>query len=71
MTAPDPNPFADCDVIVAMLFDRKLASTIHCVDDEIIKCLKRCERRRRDRHAANRLAYNWQTAYNISYELEC
>jgi hypothetical protein len=58
VTAPDPNPFANCDVIVfqggAMLFD--LASTIHCVDDEIIKCLKRRERRRRDRHAAKRLA---------------
>ena len=42
------NPFAGCDVIVfqggATLFDRQLASTIHCVDDEIVKCLKRRER---------------------------
>jgi hypothetical protein len=39
VTAPDPNPFADCHVIVfqgeAALFDRHLASTIHSVDDEI------------------------------------
>jgi hypothetical protein len=48
VTAPDPNPFVDCGVIVfqggATRFDRQLASTIHCVDDEIIKCLKRRER---------------------------
>jgi hypothetical protein len=54
------NPFAGCDVIVfqggATLFDRQLASTIQCVDDEIVKCLKRRERRGRDRQAAKRLA---------------
>jgi hypothetical protein len=65
VTAPDPNPSADSDVIVfyggATLFDRQLASTIHCIDDEIIKCMKRCERPRRDCHAAKRLAHNWQT----------
>src|ERR1700691_3011239 len=48
VTAPDPNPFVDCGVIIfqggATRFDRQLASTIHCVDDEIIKCLKRRER---------------------------
>jgi hypothetical protein len=34
MTDPDPNPFADCDVIVrrggAKLTAKHLASTIHC-----------------------------------------
>jgi hypothetical protein len=50
MTDPDPNPFADCDVIVcrggAKLTAEHLASTIHRSDDEIIGWL---ERRRRDR----------------------
>jgi hypothetical protein len=54
MTDPDPNPFADCDVIVcrggAKLTAKHLASTIHCSDDEIIGWL---ERRRRTL-AANR-----------------
>jgi hypothetical protein len=41
---------ADCDVIVcyggAKLADKHLASTIHCVDDEIIGWRKRrCSRR--------------------------
>jgi hypothetical protein len=43
MTDPDPNPFADCDVIVcyggAKLTDKHLASKVHCVDDEIIAWL--------------------------------
>ena len=43
ITDPDPNPFADCDVVVcygdAKLSDKHLASTIHCVDDEIIEWL--------------------------------
>ena len=58
MTTPDPNPFADCDVIVcygnAKLTDKHLASTVHCVDDEIIGWLKRREQRRRDRLAGSR-----------------
>jgi hypothetical protein len=44
---------ADCDVIVcydgAKVADKHLASTVHCVDDEIIGWLKRREQRRRDR----------------------
>jgi hypothetical protein len=40
VTAPDPNPFADCDFIVfqrgATLFDGQLASTIQYVDDETV-----------------------------------
>jgi hypothetical protein len=74
VTVPDPNPLADCDVIVfqggATLFDRQLASTIYCVDDEIIKCSKRRERRMRD-VMPQTTSLNWQTAYNISYELGC
>jgi hypothetical protein len=54
MTDPDPNPFADCDVIVccggAKLTAKHLASTIHCSDDEIIGWLGR----RRRALAANR-----------------
>jgi hypothetical protein len=54
MTDPDPNPFADCDVIVcrggAKLTAKHLASTIHCSDDEIIGWLER----RRRALAANR-----------------
>ena len=53
MTDPDPSPFANCHVIVcyggAGLFDKHLASTIHCVDDEIIGWLQRREQRRRAR----------------------
>ena len=49
MTDPDPGPFANCHVIVcyggAGLFDKHLASTIHCVDDEIIGWLQRREQR--------------------------
>jgi hypothetical protein len=45
---------ADCDVMFcyggAKLADKHLASTVHCVDDEIIGCLKRREKRRRDRN---------------------
>jgi hypothetical protein len=45
MQGPDPNRFADCDVIVcyggAKLTDEHLASTMHCVDDEIFEWLKR------------------------------
>jgi hypothetical protein len=41
---------ADCDVIVcyggATIYDKHLASTVHCVDDEIIKWLKRRGQRR-------------------------
>jgi len=52
MTDPDPNPFADCDVIVcyggAKLADKHLPSTIHCVNEEIIRWLKRREQRRRE-----------------------
>ena len=47
---PD-RPFANCHVIVcfggAGLFDKHLASTIHCVDDEVIGSLRRREQRRR------------------------
>ena len=53
----DPDPFADCDLIVcfggATVTDR-LASTIHCVDDEIIGWLELREQR---------LACSWQSAY--------
>ncbi len=53
MTDPDPSPFANCHVIVcyggAGLFDKHLASTIHCVDDEIIGWLQRREQRKRAR----------------------
>jgi hypothetical protein len=44
---------ADCDVITcyggATIYDKHLASTVHCVDDEIIDWLQRRERRRCDR----------------------
>ena len=75
MTDPNPNPFADCDVIVcyggAKLTDEHLASTVHCVDDEIIEWLKRREQRRGDRPQAprtntlprSRLACSWQSVY--------
>ena len=47
------QPFADCDVIVcyggAKPTDSHLASTVHCVDDEIIEWLRRRERRRHER----------------------
>ncbi len=36
---PDPDPFAECDCIVCY-GNAHLASTIHCVDDEIIPWLK-------------------------------
>jgi hypothetical protein len=53
MTDPDPSPFDHCHVIVryggAGLFDKHLASTIHCVDDEIIGSLQRREQCRRAR----------------------
>ena len=53
MTDPDPSPFANCDVVVcyggANLFDKHLASTIYCVDDEMIGWLQRSEQRRRAR----------------------
>jgi hypothetical protein len=59
MTDPDPNPFADCDVIVcyggAKLEDKHLACMIHCIDDGIIGWLQRREQRR--------LACSWQSAY--------
>jgi hypothetical protein len=51
----DPNPYADCDFIVcyggATVYDKHLAATVHCVDDEIIGWLERREQRRRDRVA--------------------
>jgi hypothetical protein len=41
MQAPDPDPFDDCDAIVcyggAKATDNHLASTVHCVDDEIYR----------------------------------
>jgi hypothetical protein len=41
MQAPDPDPFDDCDAIVcyggAKATDNYLASTVHCVDDEIYR----------------------------------
>jgi hypothetical protein len=47
MTDPDPNPFSDCDHIRcyggATFADKHLASTIHCVDDEIFEWLQRRE----------------------------
>jgi hypothetical protein len=51
MADPDSNPFADgCTAITcygnAKPGDKHLASTIRCVDDEIIGWLKRRERRR-------------------------
>jgi hypothetical protein len=58
MTDPDPGPFANCHVIVRYggaglfdkhLVDKHLASTLHCVDDEIIGSLQRREQRRRAR----------------------
>lgn len=53
MPDPDPSPFANCHVIVCYdgvgLFDKHLASTFHCVDDEIIGSLQRREQRRRAR----------------------
>ncbi len=57
VTDPDPRPFASCQIICqiivryggAGLFDKHLASTIHCVDDEIIGPLQRREQRRRAR----------------------
>jgi hypothetical protein len=60
MTDPDPNPFADCDIIVcyggATLTDKHLAARVQCVDDEIIGWLQRREQRR--------LACSWRSAYN-------
>jgi hypothetical protein len=54
---PDPNLFSDGDIIVCygrgeahQLTDKHLASTIHCIDDEIFAWLERRERRRRHRH---------------------
>jgi hypothetical protein len=42
---------ADCDVIIcygaATVYDKHLASKVHCVDGEIIEWLKRREQRRR------------------------
>lgn len=53
MTDPDPNPFADADVVVcyggAKPTDKHLLSRVHCVDDEIIGWLERRDRRRRGR----------------------
>jgi hypothetical protein len=53
MADPDPSPFANCHVIVcyggAGLFDKHLAATIHCVDDEIIGWWQRREQHRRAR----------------------
>ena len=52
------SPFANCHVIVRYggaglfdkhLVDKHLASTIHCVDDEIFGSLQRREQRRRAR----------------------
>jgi hypothetical protein len=49
MTDPDPDPFADCEVIVcyggATLVDKHLAATVRCVDDDMIEWLKRREQR--------------------------
>ena len=43
MPDPDPTPLADGDLIVcyggAKPTDTHLASTVHCIDDEIIKWL--------------------------------
>ena len=45
LTDPDPSPFANCDIVAcyggASLFDKHLASTIQCVDDEMIGWLQR------------------------------
>jgi hypothetical protein len=53
LTDPDSSPFANCDVVVchggANLFDKHLASTIYCVDDEMIGWLQRRKQRRRAR----------------------
>jgi hypothetical protein len=51
VTDPDPNPFADGSTVIkcygnAKPTDVHLASTIRCVDDEIINLLKRRERAR-------------------------
>jgi hypothetical protein len=67
VTAPDPNPFADCDVIIwsggVKVADRRVASKVHCVDDEIIEWLERREQRGRKRHAAERLACSRHSAH--------
>jgi hypothetical protein len=60
MTDPDPNPlFADgCTMICgggAKPEDVHLASTIHCVDQEIIEWLKHRERRSKAKAALRRL----------------
>jgi hypothetical protein len=57
MNTTDPNPFADgCTVIIAYgaakLADKHLASTIRCIDDEIIEWLKVREQRKRDRQGS-------------------
>jgi hypothetical protein len=53
MSDPDPDPFADCDIIVcyggAKPTDKHLASTIRAVDNEIFEFLERRERRRQQR----------------------
>jgi hypothetical protein len=51
----DANPFSDGSTIIrcyggAKPADKHLASTIHCIDDEVLDWLQRREQRRRDRH---------------------
>jgi hypothetical protein len=55
----NPDPLADGATVIvcygnAKPTDMHLASTIHCIDDEIIEWLARRERRRRDRLAGSR-----------------
>ena len=49
MTDPDLNPFDGCVFIVCYGYakptDTHVASTIHCIDDEIIEWLQRREQR--------------------------
>jgi hypothetical protein len=51
MIDPEPGPVANFDVIVCYnetgRFQKHLASTIHCIDDEIIGWLRRREKRKR------------------------
>jgi hypothetical protein len=53
---PPESRLADCDIIIcgggAKPTGNHLASTVHCVDEEIIGWLRRRERRRRDKTAS-------------------
>jgi hypothetical protein len=69
MQAADPDPLDDCDAIAcygsAKATDNHLASTVHCVDDEIIGRLKRPEQCGRDRHATKQPASSREPAQSV------